>query len=417
MKKTFRIICAVLCITLLASSFCLQSFAATLRNNTNEKIRLYGDIDGDGVIEQSDFDYILGILSGEIEMPAVGTPEYYAADIMGDGITMEDARRCYRYLKGLDTAETYSPAERQVQLINDLIGVIKAPGFDDSIVSFNYDYDFMETKNIDFGMFTDFISGAMAEEDTETETYSSVSHKSIINGTTSTGIASSNFPAFSRNVAATLRLSDIESMSIETGVPCTFSADVGIPASVTAKNGKVYNMTDMIAKEASYTDCIKVTIEIKTESYNRDISAEAKALAKKQLAKDYVMGENEVFYRDKYPTALYNLYGTDIIELGAQYPLEQKEEADGMGTSIRAELGDITTAASAVFYFDRATLNPICCSYTVQTDISQHVDMSLLLGSLSVDGKMDPRNLMITQNNYWFYSYFKDAYATVNPKT
>ncbi len=409
MKKTFRIICAVMCVALLAGSFCLQSFASTLRNNTNDKIRLYGDIDGDGTIEQSDFDYILGILSGEIEMPEIGTPEYYAADIMGDGITMEDARRCYRYLNGLDTAETYSPEERQVQLINDLIGVIKTPEFGDTMISYSYDYDYMETKNIDFGpIFTDFITGAMEEEDTETETYSAVSKKTV---------TSTSFPAFSRSVASTLRLSDIENMSIEVGVPCSLSADIGVPATVTAKNGKVYNMSDISAKEASYTDCIRVTVEIKTESYNRDIPADVKALAKKQLAEGYVMGENEVFYRDQYPTALYNLYGTDIIELGAQYPLKQTEESDGMGTSILAELGDITTAASAVFYFDRATLNPICCSYTVQTDITQHVEMSMLLGSLSVDGKMDPRNLMITQNNFWFYSYFTDAYATVNPKT
>ena len=412
MKKFFRIFCAVVCVAVLMSGFCLQSFA--VRANTKDYVRLYGDIDGNGVIEQSDFDYILGVATGEIEMPAIGSPEYYAADIMGDGITMEDARRCYRLLNGLDEYETYSPAEREVDLFNNLVNFIKSENFTDHLIYYSYDYDFMETKNIDFGAFTSIIKDALAEEDTETTTYSRVYvNNAVRTYENSQGGVTANFPAFNRTVGSDLTLADIQDFSIEIGVPCSFSKDINVPASFVA-NGKTYNLSALSDKEKSFTDCIKITIEVKEESYY-NVPANVRELAKKQLAVGYQMAEGEVHYRDLYTPAMYKLYGSDIIEIGSQYPLEQIDDSDGLSTRIKAELNELTMGGSVVFYFDRATLNPICASYTAQTDITQKVAMEMAVASFSLSGTMAPRNVMITQNNYWFYDYFSDVASTITP--
>ncbi|MBE6812064.1 MAG: hypothetical protein E7523_04190 [Ruminococcaceae bacterium] len=398
MKKMNRIISAVVCLAMLLCALPVQSFAVdVLRNNTNQKVRLYGDIDGDGVVEQSDFEYILAVASGEIEMPEVGSPEYYAADIMGDGITMEDARRCYRFVQGLDNAETYSPDDRELELFNDLVNIIKDYSFfDDRVYYYTYEYEFMETKNLDFGIYTGLIEDAMREEDGTTEKYYALRRSSQKAGYVMSGPGAK---------VSMLKPENIQDMTIEVGVPCTFSEDINAPAKITVGLNE-YDVARFKTQEASYTDCIKMTIEIKNESYVNDIPADIKALAKKQLAEGYEMAEGEEFYLDKYQTALYNMYGTDIIELGVAYPLEQSDGADGVNTRIYAQLGDIKTAGSLIFYFDRATLNPIAASYTVETDIDQHVEMSMGLGSFKIEGEMDPRNLMIAQTNYWFCGYF-----------
>lgn len=397
MKKMFRIISAVVCIAMLLGAVSLQSFAADeLRNNTNQRVRLYGDMDGDGVVEQADFEQLLAIVSGTAAMPEAGTPEYYAADIMGHGITMEDARRCYRFMKGLDTVETYAPDERELKLFNDLVNVISdVTFFKDTVHYYSYEYEFMETKNMDFGIYTSIIEDAMKEEDGASEKYSGLY--------TSKSSAGYNLPGPGSLISA-LKLANIQDMSIEIGVPCTFSSDINAPATITV-GSKTYDVARFKTQEATYTDCIKVTIEINSESYN-SIPADIRALAKKQLAEDYVMGENEEYYLDKYQTALYNMHGTDIIELGSAYPLEQVDEAEGVSTRIYAELGDIKTAGSLIFYFDRATLNPIAASYYVETDIDQSVEMSMAMGSFKIEGSMSPRNLMIMQTNYWFDGYF-----------
>lgn len=404
MKKFSRVLCVILSAAMLLGAFCLQSFAADAdRFNTNDAVRLYGDIDGDGVIEQSDFEYILGILSGKIEMPAIGSPEYYAADIMGDGITMEDARRCYRYLMGYDTVMTYSPDEREVQLFNDMVNIIKSDDFDDTVIYYIYEYEFMETKNMDFGAFTSIIEGAMAEEDTTTEKYYRLRKNEYIYSISRNGATESNYPGITRDIVSTLKPENLQDFNIEIGVPCTFSADVGAPASYVS-GSTTYDIAHLTAQEAQYTDCIKVTIELKNESYNKDIPQNIKDLAKKQLKDGYE--EGETYYLDLYQTGLYNLYGTDIIELGAQYPLDQTTGEEGMETRLIAELKDIQTGGTAVYYFDRATLNPIAASYTTQTDIDQTVRMEMSFSGFELNGSMEPRNLMITQHNYWFSDYF-----------
>ena len=397
MKKMFRIISVVACIAMLLGAVSLQSFAADeVRNNTNQKVRLYGDMDGDGVVEQEDFEQLLAIVSGTAEMPEVGTPEYYAADIMGDGITMEDARRCYRYMKGLDTVETYAPDEREVKLFNDLVNVMTdITFFTDKVYYYSYEYEFMETKDLDFDPFTKMVEDAMKAEDGANEKY--------------TGLYKSKSPAGyilpgPDGLISALKLENIQDMRIEVGVPCTFSTDINAPASISV-NSTTYDVARFKTQEAAYTDCIKVTIEIKNESYN-SIPSDIRALAKKQLAEDYVLGENEVYYLDKYQTALYNMHGTDILELGSAYPLEQNDETEGISTRIYAELGDIKTAGSLIFYFDRATLNPIAASYKVETDIDQTVEMGMSMSGFKIEGTMSPRNLMIVQSNYWFDGYF-----------
>ncbi|MBR3955634.1 MAG: hypothetical protein IKJ63_09205 [Clostridia bacterium] len=391
MKKMFRIISAVVCIAMLLGAVSVQSFAADeVRNNTNQKIRLYGDMDGDGVVEQADFEQLLAIVSGEVAMPAIGSPEYYAADIMGAGITMEDARRCYRFMKGLDSIETYSPDERELQLFNDLVNIIKDKVFfKDKVHYYAYEYEFMETKKLEFGIYTGLIEDAMRGEDGTSERYTALNK--------SKSAAGYNFPGPTSNIVSALKLENIQDMSIKIGVPCTFSADVNVPATHAASRFK--------NQEDAYTDCIKVTITIKNESYN-SVPADIKALAKKQLAEDYVMAEGEEFYLDKYQTALYNMQGTDIIELGSAYPLDQSEETEGIKTGIKAFLGDIKTAGSMIFYFDRATLNPIAASYNVETDIDQRVEMEMSMAGFGIEGSMEPRNLMIVQTNYWFDGYF-----------
>ncbi len=398
MKKMFRIISVVACIAMLLGAVSLQSFAADeVRNNTNQKVRLYGDMDGDGVVEQEDFEQLLAIVSGTAEMPEVGTPEYYAADIMGDGITMEDARRCYRYMKGLDTVETYTPDEREVKLFNDLVNIIKDTAFfKEKVHYYAYEYEFMETRDLDFGFpYTDIIGDAMKEEDGVSEKYTAL--------TTSRNYAGYILPG-PGNLVSALKLENIQDMRIEVGVPCTFSTDINAPASISV-NSTTYDVGRFKTQEAAYTDCIKVTIEINNESYN-SIPSDIKALAKKQLAEDYVLGENEEYYLDKYQTAMYNMHGTDIIELGAAFPLEQNDETEGISTRIYAELGDIKTAGSLIFYFDRATLNPIAASYKVETDIDQTVEMGMSMSGFKIEGTMSPRNLMIVQSNYWFDGYF-----------
>ncbi len=397
MKKMFRIISVVACIAMLLGAVSLQSFAADeVRNNTNQKVRLYGDMDGDGVVEQEDFEQLLAIVSGTAEMPEVGTPEYYAADIMGDGITMEDARRCYRFMKGLDTVETYAPDEREVKLFNDLVNVMAdITFFTDTVHYYSYEYEFMETKDLDFGIYTSIIEDAMKAEDGASEKY--------------TGLYKSKSPAGyilpgPDDLISALKLENIQDMRIEVGVPCTFSTDINAPASITV-NSTTYDVARFKTQEAAYTDCIKVTIEIKNESYN-SIPSDIRALAKKQLAEDYVLGENEVYYLDKYQTALYNMHGTDILELGSAYPLEQNDETEGISTRIYAELGDIKTAGSLIFYFDRATLNPLAASYKIETDIDQTVEMGMSMSGFKIEGIMSPRNLMIVQSNYWFDGYF-----------
>ncbi len=397
MKKMFRIISAVVCVAMLLGAVSVQSFAADeVRNNTNQKIRLYGDMDGDGMVEQADFERLLAIVSGEAAMPEVGTPEYYAADIMGDGITMEDARRCYRFMKGMDTIETYSPDERELQLFNDLVNIIKdITFFKDKVYYYAYEYEFMETKNLNFGIYTGLIEDAMREEDGTSEKYTALYKSRSSAGYILPGPA---------DLVSALKLENLQDMSIEIGVPCNFSADINAPANISVGNN-TYDIATFKTQEAAYTDCIKVTIEIKNESFN-SIPANVRELAKKQLSEDYVMGENEKHYLDVYQTALYNMHGTDIIELGAAYPLKEEDESEGISTGIYAELGDITTAGSLIFYFDRATLNPIAASYRVETDITQTVEMSMAMGSFEIKGSMDPRNLMIVQTNYWFDGYF-----------
>ena len=386
MKKTRRILAAVLCICMLFCGLSLQGFAAG-RTNTDTMFRLYGDIDGNGKVEQSDYEKILAFATGAEAKPAVGTPEYYAADIMGDGITMEDARRCYRYVNGLDTADTYSPKDRDVQLFNDLVNVIKSDNFkaNEFMAYYSYTYDHMEINNFEFGSLTGMLKDLWTEEEGDTETYSPF-YKNRFVYTTETateGRFNTNFPGVGRDVVSTLSADDVKNIKIEVGVPCTFSQDCAVPDSFVRGN-TTYDLTAYKTKEATYTDCIKITVEIKDETYSKDVATLPE-------------GKN---------SALYNFYGIDKKEEASYYPFETREGDDSLGFFMRIDLDDMRTSATAVYYFDCATLNPMAAGYYIEEDSTQKAALEVdVLGS-PMKGSMEPRELLITRYNYWFGSFF-----------
>ena len=395
MKKMQKIISCVLCAASLFCMLAVQGFAAD-RINTNETVHLYGDIDGNGKIEQSDFDYILAVATGEEEKPAVGSLEYMAADIMGDGITMEDARRCYRYINGLDTADTYVPADREVELFNKLVNIIKSKNFrsTESMTYYNYNNEHMETNNFDFGnVYTPLLKPLFDEEMEDVETYTALRKGATIYCADTDTIVTTNYPAANRSVVSSLTANDIKSMTVEYGVPCTFSTDIGLTAnedgtySYTVGTGdkvKTYDLTYLVAQEAAYTDCIKITVEIKDESYKNDTS---------KLPE----GVN---------TALYNLYGEDINAMGAEYPMIEDESSDGITMKMTANLGDIKTKGNVVYYFDSKTLNPMAAGYCVEVNAQQEVEIYLEALEIKIEGTMDPSTQLTTKDNFWFDSYF-----------
>ena len=395
MKKMQKIISCVLCAASLFCMFAVQSFAED-RINTNETVHLYGDIDGNGKIEQSDFDYILAVATGEQEKPAVGSLEYMAADIMGDGITMEDARRCYRYINGLDTADTYVPADREVELFNKLVNIIKSENFrqKEKMTYYSYNNEHMETNNFDFGsIYTPVLKPLFDEEMEDVETYTALRKGATIYCADIDTTVTTNYPAASRSVVSSLTANDIKSMTIEYGVPCTFSTDIGLTAnedgaySYTVGTGdkvKTYDLTYLVAQEAAYTDCIKITVEIKDESYKNDTS---------KLPE----GVN---------TALYNLYGEDINAMGAEYPMIEDESSSGITMKMTANLGDINTTGKVVYYFDSKTLNPMAAGYCVEVNAQQEVEIYLEALEIKIEGTMDPSTQLTTKDNFWFDSYF-----------
>ena len=395
MKKMQKIISCVLCAASLFCMLAVQGFAAD-RINTNETVHLYGDIDGNGKIEQSDFDYILAVATGGEEKPAVGSLEYMAADIMGDGITMEDARRCYRYINGLDTADTYVPADREVELFNKLVNIIKSKNFltNEKMTYYNYNNEHMETNNFDFGnVYTPLLKPLFDEEMEDVETYTALRKGATIYCADTDTIVTTNYPAANRSVVSSLTANDIKSMTVEYGVPCTFSTDIGLTAnedgtySYTVGTGdkvKTYDLTYLVAQEAAYTDCIKITVEIKDESYKNDTS---------KLPE----GVN---------TALYNLYGEDINAMGAEYPMIEDESSDGITMKMTANLGDIKTKGNVVYYFDSKTLNPMAAGYCVEVNAQQEVEIYLEALEIKIEGTMDPSTQLTTKDNFWFDSYF-----------
>ncbi len=380
MKKMFRSVAVLLCLSLLFSCFSMTGFAAA--KNTNEDIRFYGDIDGDGVVEESDFQYIMSVIAKTQEMPDALSAEYYAANIMGDGITMEDARRCYRYLNNMDTPATYSSQEQMLSLYNDLVSVIKSDDFMtfESISYFTVSTMHTETSNFDFGAYTDIIEGIFNEEMAD-----EVSYTPLIKDTSVYYFENSNrtnYPMFDSPAVSELTVADLKNITFEVGVPCTFSTDLAVPQTF-VRGTTTYDVTPLSAQEAQYTDCIRVTVEIKAESYKKDIAplpADAK-------------------------TAFYNFYGSDIRLLAEQYPFEENESADGMVMIMHMDLNDIRTAGKAVYYFDRATLNPICAAYTTTIDTTQNVNMEFGIEDITIKGTMDPRTVNTSTYYYWFGRY------------
>ncbi len=385
MNKLARIAVIILCICMLFSGSCLQGFAA--RTNTSTMFRLYGDVNGNGKVEMSDYEEILAYATGAKAKPAVGTPEYYAADIMGDGITMEDARRCYRYVKGLDTADTYSPKDRDVELFNDLVNVIKSDNFkaNEFMAYYSYVYDHMEINNFEFGSLTNALKDLWNEDEGDTETYSVLRKNQFVYATPNTaGGINTNFPGAGREVVSTLTPDQVKNIRIEVGVPCTFSEDMGVPDSYATKT-TTYDLTSYKQKEAGYTDCIKITVEIRDESYRKDVAT---------------LPEGK-------KSALYNFYGIDKTEEASYYPFESTEGDESLGSLyMRIELNDMRTSAYAVYYFDRATLNPMAAGYYVEEDATQKATLKVEFLGSTLEGSMEPRELIITKYHYWFGSFF-----------
>lgn len=381
MKRMFRLISVLLCLSLLFSCFSMTGLAA--RADTNEEFRLYGDIDGDGTIEEADFLYIMDILAGNTEMPDALSAEFYAADIMGDGITMEDARRVYRYLNDMDTVATYTAQDRWLKLYNDIVGVIKSSEFQafNKVSYYNVTNMHTETTNFDFGAYTTMIKGIFDEEMEDEVDYSPLYSDSSVYYIA--GSNRTNFPMFENGAVSLLRPSDIKNIAVEIGVPCAFSADAAVPQSFVRGN-TTYDLTGLTTQEAQYTDCIKITVDIKDESYVNHVS--------------------KLNPEDK--PAFYNFFGSDVRELAAQYPFEEDGSAEGMIMVMKMDLVDINTQGKAIYYFDRATLNPICAYYKTVIDTKQNVTMNFGVDGLTINGTMDPRTVSTSSYIYWFGPYF-----------
>ena len=383
MRKFSKLLSVLLCMCILAGCFVLTGSATSYNNNTNKTYRLYGDINGNGVIEEVDYQYICDILSGAKEMPAVGSAEYYAADIMGDGITMEDARRCYRYLNGQDTVNTYCPQDRMLDLYNDLVNIIKSSDFMalEEVSYFNKSVMHTETNNFDFGpLYTSTIESIFKEEMQDeidfSPLYKSTSVYYFENN------KRTNFPMFDSSAVSQLTVADLKNITLEVGVPCKFSEEMSAPQTF-VRGTTTYDVTPLTAQEAQYTDCIKFTVEIKDESYQRDLKnlpAESK-------------------------TALFNFFGTDVRLLAKEYPFIEDASSDGMVMVMKMDLIDIQTSGKAIYYFDRATLNPICAGYVTTIDTNQNVEMNFGFEDITIDGTMEPQTINTNSYFYWFDKY------------
>ncbi len=96
MKKTLRRIIAMVCAVMIMCSVAVMSVSADSRKLTR---RLYGDVNGDGVISKADATMIQQYI---VELVELDNIQKIAADVTGDGdITVDDATEIQMLLVGL----------------------------------------------------------------------------------------------------------------------------------------------------------------------------------------------------------------------------------------------------------------------------------------------------------------------------
>ncbi len=96
MKKTLRRIIAMVCAVMIMCSVAVMSVSADSRKLTR---RLYGDVNGDGVISKADTTMIQQYLVDLVELDNI---QKIAADVNGDGtISVKDATDINKLLVGL----------------------------------------------------------------------------------------------------------------------------------------------------------------------------------------------------------------------------------------------------------------------------------------------------------------------------
>lgn len=96
MKKTLRKIVAVVCAVMIMCSIAVMSVSADSRKLTR---RLYGDVNGDGVISMAD---ALMTQQAAVRAVELDNIQKIAADVNGDGrVTLADAVDIQRLVKGI----------------------------------------------------------------------------------------------------------------------------------------------------------------------------------------------------------------------------------------------------------------------------------------------------------------------------
>ena len=204
-------------------------------------------------------------------------------------------------------------------------------------------------------------------------------------------ITNDSFYLAGRDIVSALTADDVKNATAETMEGVDFIAE--LPDSIKIQSmyssvGFQMDLTEKI-KAANIGEVLKVTVELKDESYA-----------------DIKDSETE--------TALQRATDLDLRDMVAE--LNQSQDQDGMTLEMKCDKA--TSACTIVYYFDAVTLLPIAAKYDLKVDSSESMDMKMVLdtgikiGLIELKGELMKCSLAFDMTscstNYYFFDHYFD---------
>ena len=239
-------------------------------------------------------------------------------------------------------------------------------------------------KKFNFGIYTSMIKD-MYDEDmaNNPDTYSAIRERWVYE---------SRYYPISMTTVSELTKDDVDSITVERLSGVQFSK---VLADFDSNMGGDTDKLSAYKAKTENRNVIKVTVDVKNESFYKDIYPKTQNGEKTALQKIY-----NADFRSEYEDFTMNSSGKLVYEM--------TENESGLEMTMKTELAELSTDCKVTYYFLEETYEPIIAIYDAYQTMEQNIDMSFKMG-VSIKGEMVPVVKTRTTTAYIFLNYIPVA--------